>query len=306
MHAAKHDDFLQCDSMELAVHPVCLAAQESQIMRCARGEENARRIKQPWHRMNQFDGLDWGYVRRRVQHRLNCTGLGLVGLVRVSVDENGLWHLKDESDAYEWLAASIASGRLQAVVASDQHAERTSRMVRAANARGDDDCEPWEDARQHRSDGKQCSDPKLVYGRTGRLLFEPTITRDAGKLFEGEIDARGVRLMHGRKSPTWPKVLRYALLLEQQAASGSAEGPPPVQISRHLVDEDWVVHDGGHRLYAALLSGLPLRCCWKRRQRTWANLDKEERKQFCARGGLLDGLAGIGSPSWEGHHAIVS
>lgn len=256
----------------LTVYPVCLAAEESRIMRNAQGEDKGRRIKQPWHRMNQFGGIDWECVRRRVQHRLDCATPETVGLVRIQADLNGLLHLEDESDAYEWLAASLVSGRLQAILVSDFHADRISRMVRAANARGDDDCEPWKYARPHAQ--------ILVYSRTGRLLLEPTVVRDTGKLLEGVIDPRGVRLMHGRKSPIWPKVWQYAALLEQQCASSSAEGPPPVQISRHLVDEDWVAHDGGHRLYAALLSGLPLRCTWKRRQRTWEDLCEEERKQY--------------------------
>merc|ERR1712187_886340 len=102
---------------------------------------------------------------------------------------------------------------------------------------------------------------------------KPTILNEDQKWLLGEIDARQVRLLH-KKPPRWPKVLEYAQRREQQVASGSLDTPPPVQISMCPMTGDWVANDGAHRLYAAMLSGLPLRCKWKRRQRSLDELSR--------------------------------
>jgi len=105
----------------------------------------------------------------------------------------------------------------------------------------------------------------------GAALVQPAIAADRGKWLMGEIDAREVRLLH-TKPPRWPKVLQYALRLEEQSSAGSPDGPPAVQISVDPRLDMWVANDGAHRLYASLVAGVPLRCKWKRDQRRWEEI----------------------------------
>lgn len=211
-----------------------------------------RRIKQPWRTMNQLRGLDWARVRHRVQCRLKCSSTEETPVVHLCADENGMLQLANEDAAHEWLVASLINGKLNGTLASNclSHNSNPRAHGDVASSLGNRESDS---SRQLTVVDKQSRD----------FLSGPTVVHDHDKWLEGTIDAQSVRLMHGRKCPTWPKVLQYSMLLEQQVASGSCEGPPPVQISRHAIDGDWVGHDGGHRLYAALLSGLPLCCKWK-------------------------------------------
>lgn len=128
-------------------------------------------------------------------------------------------------------------------------------------------------------DGSRQHDQASEGDLPGCTLVQPKITSDDGKWLVGEIDARAVRLLH-RKPPRWPKVLQYALQLEEQLAAGSSDGPPSVQISVDPRYNEWVANDGAHRLYASLVSGLPLRCKWKHRQRRWEDLSEQARARL--------------------------
>mmetsp|Transcript_52103 Transcript_52103/g.140206 ORF Transcript_52103/g.140206 Transcript_52103/m.140206 type:complete len:322 (-) Transcript_52103:15-980(-) len=300
------------DSAEPSVFPLCLAYQEHGIMTQTHAEELGRRIKQPWRVMNQLRGLDWARVRRRVQCRLDCDSSDHIPVVQVRADENGMLTLANEDAAHEWLVANLICGKLNAVLIDDHQAHSSfCTCGEVVSDREGNDGSP-ETARQEAvANDQTCdllSEPVVVHDRgeaasnrdgnygspetarqhavasdqTRDLLSEPVVVHDGGKWLEGTIDAQSVRLLHGRKSPTWPKVLKYSIWLQKQADSGSSEGPPPVQISRHPLDGDWTGHDGAHRLYAALLSGLPLRCRWKPIQRTWKDLDAKERERLLA------------------------
>lgn len=231
-------------------------------MRNTIAESSGRRIKQPWHRMNQFFGFDWSRIRRGVRCPLERSACEDVPVVEVFADENGLLHLVGEDDAHVWLTASIIGYKLNAVLkcssACFSCTTREGRLWTTCDGCG---CSPVGVGNAH--NGRMCSSRQAAF--SGQRSPDPVLAHDRGKWLEGTIDAHHVRLMHGRRSPCWPKVLEYALRLEQQhAASGATECPPPVQTSRYVHGGGWFAHDGGHRLYAALLSGLPLHCKWKR------------------------------------------
>merc|ERR1711953_1467405 len=98
----------------------------------------------------------------------------------------------------------------------------------------------------------------------GKTLFDtgvvgPRIQHDCGHWLFGEINASEVRLQHSANAR---KVISFALLLLEQARTNCSDGPPHVQITKCHLFGDWVVKDGAHRAYAALISGLPLKCKW--------------------------------------------
>jgi len=251
---------------------------------CLAAEERRARIEAPWRRMNQFRSLDWGNVRLSMQRRLAyCMQLdsclvqrelaqhflpnsiappgGYVGvddgiaLVNVHSTKNGALRLVSQHDICEWLSASLLGDMLHVVVVGVDKSDNMD--MDECCRRSEETCESgW------------------------HSVAQPVISREDGKWLVGEISPQEVRLLHWKSAPKWPTVLRYAMQLEQQVACGCFEGPPPVQISRHLLHGDWVVHDGAHRLYAALLSGLPLQCKWKRQQCKREDLSDEKRSSL--------------------------
>lgn len=59
-------------------------------------------------------------------------------------------------------------------------------------------------------------------------------------------------------SPHWPKVFKYAKLMEQGVEF------PPVKIYFNEKDNQWQHNDGRHRTMAAKLAGVPLKVKSKR------------------------------------------
>jgi len=230
-------------------------------------EELGRRIKQPWRVMNQLRGLDWARVRRRVQCRLECDSSEHIPVVQVRADENGMLTLANEDAAHEWLVANLICGKLNAVLIDDRQAHSSfCTCGEAVSDREGNDGSP--DTARHEA---------VANDQTCDLLSEPVVVHDGGEAASNRDGNDG-----SPETACQHAVLKYSIWLQKQADSGSSEGPPPVQISRHPLDGDWTGHDGAHRLYAALLSGLPLRCKWKPIQRTWKELDAKERERLLA------------------------
>jgi len=246
------------------------------------------RIRVPWMEMEQFRTVCWRAVRRRVtamrskepepkRRRLgeSCV-LGSDGPLEVLMNSNGSLSLQQTCNVHEWLAASLTASSVDVVISrapcksvdsldtsqdatSDENRRRGNTIHESTGVRSTDVCIVPQSLELQQPMGV-CSMPQSLEAQ------QPRVLQDSGKWLIGDIDARGVCLLHA-KPPRWPKVLEYADRLEEQLALGSPERPPPVQISMDPLREVWVANDGAHRLYASLLVGAHLRCKWKKCQR---------------------------------------
>lgn len=108
--------------------------------------------------------------------------------------------------------------------------------------------------------------------RSRGLVPQPRMIGHDGKWCFGEVDAREIRQNHRHPPQRFSRVVKYALMRMAAASSGSSDQTPPVKISKCPLNGDWVVKDGAHRLYAAILSGLPLRCKWRMQHKTYAEV----------------------------------
>lgn len=235
------------------------------------------RIRIEWNSLDQFRSLDWEDVRHRVDQHMTVPLLRFAKRRRLTKDaSSGLAEATNFSIVAEHCDALLVSaglaGGFALLSAEDVHKWLAASLVGARL-----DIIPL----HVKCNCLQCN-RIVVIARTNvsRKVAQPkTLHDDGGHWLLGEIDAREVRLLH-KKPPRWPKVLEYALRREEQVASGSTCAPPLVQISRCPLNGDWVANDGAHRLYAAMLSGLPLQCKWKRKQRTLDDLSEHERMRL--------------------------